>query len=87
MECEPEGEWQFYSADAEIFGAFLPHARDVGELFVCYSISCLYKEFETKIPKLWITIFHPRGDFQSVSGAKARLKRSDLWVISPLLLT
>lgn len=33
METEPEVEWQFYSADAEIFGAFLLRPRDVGILF------------------------------------------------------
>lgn len=34
MESEPEAEWQFYSADAEIFGAFLLHPRDVRILLV-----------------------------------------------------
>lgn len=41
MESEPEGEWQFCSADAEIFGAFLLGLGDGSVLFVYESISCL----------------------------------------------
>lgn len=33
MEREPEAEWQFRSADANIFGEFLLHPRDFSRLY------------------------------------------------------